>query len=86
MTIAPDEKSITYNLNGIITRLGSDFTTLSRQKRDLDQITEPNEMLDAETLAALYTEMAEKFENEYSYDIIAGACHRRAAYWKARVL
>lgn len=86
MTIAPDEKSITYNLNGVITRLGSDFATLSRQKRDLDQITEPNELLDAATLADLYKELGNRFENDYAYDIIAGACHRRAAYWKAQAL
>ena len=50
---------------------------LSARKLELDKLENP----DPETIAALYSALADEFE-EINYLTVAGSCRRRAEYWK----
>ena len=73
-----------FTLNGIHTEFSDEFNEMSAQKRKLDQIKEPTELLDAATIAALYDDLADRFETDL-HKIVAGNCRKNADKWKARI-
>lgn len=63
--------------NNIYMSVPDSAPELSARKLELDNLPDP----DPETIAEQYALLADEFE-DIGYVTVAGACRRRAAYWR----